>query len=133
MGMAVGQLDHIFAVIAERLPLFRLDDNGPIGTVRLLKARMAVKPVGARLFDGKLIGECLARLDAIVTNGRHAVLLVGQDQAVPMHGGHDIKVIGHVDGDVLTFIETQDRARRGAVVADALLLKIAGVYGDFID
>jgi len=69
-----------------------------------------VKPVGARLLDGELVGKGFPWLDARETDPRNAVLIKRQDQAVPVNGGRLVEVVGHVDRDILTFLETHDRS-----------------------
>ena len=46
---------------------------------------------------------------------------------MPVNGRHLIQVVGHVDPDVLAFLETHYRSRRCAVVSNAFLHKIAGI------
>ena len=127
--MLVGQLHHVFAVVAERLAPLRFDHDGAVSAIRLLKTRMAVKPVSAGLLDRKAIGEGLARRDARITQAGHTVHLEWQYQPVPVHRGRLIEVVGHVDSDVFAFAKAQNRAGRGAVIANALLAKVAGVDG----
>ena len=67
------------------------------------------------------------RLDAVVTDRGHAILLIGQDQAVPVDGRRFRKVVLHVDRDLFAFLEAQDRARRGTVIAYAILDEVAGI------
>ena len=131
--MLVGQLHHVFAVVAERLAPLRLDHNGAVGAVRLLKTRMAVKPVGAGLLDREAIGEGLARRNTGVAQPRYAIHLKGQDQPVPVHRGRLIQIVGHVNSDVFAFTKTQNRPGRGAVIANALLAEVTGVDGHPVD
>ncbi len=105
MRMRVGQLHDIVSVVAKRIPLCGLYDDGSIGPVRLLKVGMAMKPVGSALDDGKAVGECLARCDPVVADTRHAVLLERQYQAMPVNGGGFREVVRHIDGDVLALFE----------------------------
>ncbi len=131
--MLVGQLHHVFAVVAERLAPLRLDHDGAVGAVRLLKTRMAVKPVGARLLDREAIGEGLAWRNTGVAQPRYAIHLIGQDQPVPVHRGRLVQIVGHVDGDVFAFAKAQNRAGRGAVIANALFAEVTGVDGHPVD
>ncbi len=110
--VSVGQLDHIFTIIAVRLPLLGFDDDRAIGAIGFLKTRVTVKPVGPVLHDREPVRERLARRDPWIADSRHAVLLVGQDKAVPMHRCVFGKVVGHVDRDILTLLETKGRPRR---------------------
>ena len=61
MGMFVGQLNHVFPVVAERLAVFGLDHDGPVGAVGLLETGMAVEPVGAGLHDREIVGKGFSR------------------------------------------------------------------------
>ena len=129
----VGQLHHVFAVVAKRLAPLRLNDNRPVGAVRLLKTRMAVKPVGAGLLDREAIGEGLARRNTGVAQPRYAIHLIGQDQPVPVHRSRLVQIVGHVNSDVFAFAKAQNRAGRGAVITNALLAEIAGVDSHPVD
>ena len=60
MRMGIGELNHVFAVVAIRLAFFWFDDDGAIGAIRFLKSRMTVEPIGAGLLDREIIGESLA-------------------------------------------------------------------------
>ena len=118
MRMCVCQLDHIFAVIAERLALLWLNDDRAIGPIRLLETAVAVEPVGAALDDREAVGECLTGGDAVIADAWHAVLFEGQDQPVPVDRGRLAEVVRHLDGDVLAFLKAQDRPGRGTIIAD---------------
>ena len=123
----VGQLNHVLTVVTERLTPLGFDDNGTVSTVRLLEAGVAVKPVGTRLLDGKLVGKGFSRLDSGETDTGHAVLIEGKDQPVPVNGGHLIEVIGHIDGNLFAFPEAQNRPGGFAIVADTRFDKVAGI------
>jgi hypothetical protein len=43
MGVFVGQLNDIFAVVAERLAALGFDHNGPVSAIGFLKAGMDLK------------------------------------------------------------------------------------------
>ena len=88
---------------------------------------MAVEPVGAVLHDGKAVGESFTRRDTRITDPRYTVLLIRQDQAVPVDRRVLGQVVCHVDRDIFTFLEPQNRTRRCAVVADACLGEVPGV------
>ena len=133
MGVFVGQLNDIFAVIAERFTALRFDDDSPVGAIRFLETGMAVIPVGARLLDGELVGEGLARRDAVEADGRHAVHIERQDQAVPVDGRGFLQVIGDVDGDLFAFLEAKLWPRQCAVITDAVFLEAAGIDGHTVD
>ena len=87
MGVLIVQDNDVFAVIAERFALRVFDDQGTIGSVGFLKAGMAVIPVGSRLNDRELVGEGFAGFNAIKADGRHAIHLKRQDQAMPVDRG----------------------------------------------
>ena len=87
MGMLVGQLEDIVTVIAEGLARLGFDDDRAEGAVRLLEARMAMKPISAGLNDREAVGEGLAGRDTVVANAGDAIHLKRKDQAVPMDRG----------------------------------------------
>jgi hypothetical protein len=105
MRMRVGQLHDVVSVVAERVPLRGIDDDRAVGPIRLLKACMAMKPVGSALDDRKVVGEGLARCDPFIADTRHAILLEGQNQTMPVNGGGFREIVRHVDGDVLSLFE----------------------------
>ena len=127
MGVFIGQLHHVFTIVAERFTALGLNDNGAIGSVWLLKTRVAVEPIGACLLDRKFIGECFTRLDTWKTDTWHTILVEGKDQSVPVDRGHLVQVVGHVDFDVFTFLEAHHRSRRCTIVADTFFHEIAGI------
>ena len=127
MRVFVSQLNDVLTVVTERLTPFGFDNNGTVGTVGLLEAGMTVKPVGTRLLNGKPVGKGFTRPDARETDTGHAILIEGEDQSVPVNGGHLIKVIGHIDGNLFAFPEAQNRPGRFAVVADTRFDKVAGI------
>ena len=129
MGVLVGKLDDVFPVVTEGLTVLGLDHNGAVGAVRLLEAGVAVEPVSAGLDDREAVGKGFSRFDTRITDTRHTVLLERQNEPVPVHGRHFIQVVGHMDGDVLAFLESKHRTRRFAIVSDAFLDEITGVDG----
>ena len=131
MRVRIGKLDHVFAVIAVRLPALRFDDDGPVGPVRLLETGMAVEPVGPALTDGEAIGERFPRRYTGIADLRHAILLKGQDQAVPVHRRVLVEVVGHVDRDFLALPKPQNGAGTCAVETDTRAREGTGVdlYG----
>ena len=90
----VGQKHNVIAIERLRVAGFRLDHERAIEPLLFLKSRMAVIPVGAALPDGKLIGEGLARRDAMEGQTRNAVHWIGQNDAVPMDRGRFGKAVG---------------------------------------
>ena len=133
MRVRIRQLNDVFAIETERFPFLRLDDDGTIGTVRLLKSAMAVEPVGTSLNDRKAVCECLSRRDAVIADPGHAVLLEGKDQAMPMDRSIFREIVGDIDDDIFPLLEAENGARRGAVIADSGLGEVARVDGNLID
>jgi len=73
------------------------NDQGRSQHQLLLKSKMRMHPVRAGLDERKIVQTTLSRLDRGLRHVRHAVLSVGEDDAVPVDGER----IGHgvVDGD----------------------------------
>ena len=71
----VGQLNHVFAIVPERLTPLGFDNDGSVSAVRLLETRVAVKPISARLLDREFVGKGFPWLDARETDAGHAVLV----------------------------------------------------------
>ena len=111
MRVRVGELDHVFLVVTKRLAALLVDDDRAVGTIWFLKAGVAVKPISTALGDRERVGKGLARRDAVIANARHPVLLERQDQPVPMHRGWLGEIVGHVDRDILAFLEAQNWPR----------------------
>ena len=84
-------------------------------TPLLLEAGVRVIPVGAGLANGEAVGESGARLDRGVGDEGHAIHVIRQQQSVPVDGGGDIHVVGHVYDCGIAFGETQDGAGDSAV------------------
>ncbi len=129
MWVRIRKLNNVFAVIPVGFAILVVDDQRTIGPVRLLKSSMRMEPVGAVLNDGEPIGERLPRRDTGVGDARHAVLIVGQDQTVPVDRSWFVEVIGDVDHHVLTFLEPEGRWQGRAVIADAGPHEVTGVDG----
>ena len=127
MRVFVGQLDDVFAVVTERFTPLGFDNDGTVGAIRLLKTRVAVEPVGARLLDGKFVGKGFTRLDARETDTWYSILIERKDQTVPVNGRHLIQIVGHVDPDVFAFFEAHHRPRRYAIVSNAFFHEIASI------
>ena len=85
MRMGIGQLDNIFPVISVRFALGIFQDQRAIGTIGLLKPGVAVEPVGAILNDRKPVGKGFTRLDAVIADLGHTILLVGQNEPMPVN------------------------------------------------
>ncbi len=131
--MLVRQLDHVFPVITVGFAILVVDDDRAIGAVRFLKAGMRMEPVGAVLKDREAVGESLARLDAGIRDARHAVLIEGQNQPVPVDRCIFVEIVRHIDDDIFTFLETKDSRGLRVVVADPLLCEVSCVDGNPVD
>ena len=127
MRMLVGELHHVVAVIPIRFAPLRLDDDGAVGTIRLLKSGVTVEPVGPGLLDRKAINKSFTRRNTGIADTRHAIHLKRQNQTVPVNRGHLVQVIGYFDDDVFALFKPQHWPRRGAVVTDALFLEAANI------
>ena len=113
--MMVGEHHHVIARHLVAFAFRRLDDDGRVHALLLLAAGMAVVPVGARLPDLEAVGEGRAGLDAGEAHHRHAVHVVGQQDAVPMDRGVLVQPVGDVDGDIFALLPAQRRSRDLAV------------------
>ena len=74
----VRQHHHVFTLIGDRLGLGRVNDYRPIMAKLLLKAGMAMVPVGTVLLDREAVLEGFARLDAGKTDPGNTVHLKRQ-------------------------------------------------------
>jgi len=91
------------------------DDDCPVQTALFLQFGMGMVPVGAGLADGKLVGEGGAGLDGNLGDEGHAVHVRRQQDAVPVNGGGDIHLVGHVDACQVPSVEVQGRPRNPVV------------------
>ena len=99
-------------IVVRRLLAFafrRSDHDGRVHALLLLSAGMAVIPVGTGLPDLEPIGEGLTRPDAAKAHHRHAVHLVGHEDAVPVDRRILLQAIGDVHRHVLAFGPAQRR------------------------
>src|SRR3546814_9426183 len=83
----VGQHQHVFAIISNRVGVDRVEDQRAVMAELLLKTRMAVIPEGAGMPDRELVDEGFPGADAGEAHARHAVHLEGQQHAVPVDRG----------------------------------------------
>ena len=84
MWMGVIQHQHMLTVALRPFAAFWCDDDGAERSFWLLKVGMAVIPIGSALYDWEAVGERLSRLNPVKANGRNTVLLIRQDQAMPV-------------------------------------------------
>ena len=131
--MRIVQDQDIVPVGVHPFAFLRRDDDRAERPFRLLQVRVAVIPVGAGLDDREGVGEGLARLDPVEADRRHAVLLIRQDQAMPVDRGVLVEIVGDVERHLFAFREPQHRPRRRAVEADPGAFEVAGVDFDPID
>ena len=80
-------------------------------------ADVRVVPVQAGIGEPDPVGELAADRDRGLGLVRDAVVLVLQPQPVPVHGGVQVAVVGHVDDHLRALPHLQGRAGDGAVVA----------------
>ncbi len=92
-----------------------VDDDGAVQPGLLLKAGVAVVPVGAALPDVESILEGFARPDARETQAGHAVHRGRQNQPVPVDRGVFRQPVGDPQGDPLALPPAQDRCRQRAI------------------
>ena len=85
VGMGIGQLHDVLTINPEGLPFFWLNYYGTISAVGFLEPSVAVKPVSTALHDGKLVSERFSGFDPVITNPWHTILLIRQDQTVPVN------------------------------------------------
>ena len=111
----IGEHDDIFAVTLDWISARRIDDDRPIKPLLLLQPRMGVIPIGAGLTDREFVNEGLARANAGEADSGHAIHLEGYDQAVPVNGCILVEFVGDGEPDILTFAQTDQRTRNGAV------------------
>ena len=83
-GRELAQQQHIVAVRPDRVGPGGVDDERAVMAGLLLKARMAVPPIGAGLADGEFVSEALAGSDAGEGDAGDAVILEGEEEAVPV-------------------------------------------------
>ena len=114
--LPVEQQHGVLAVVAVRLTPLGFDDQRPVQAFLFLEVGVGVVPVGAGLVQGKAVGEGLAGLDTGKAHPRHAVLGIGQDDAVPVQGRHAVQFIG--DGDLYRFAFLEAQFRRRALAVD---------------
>ncbi|SIM92228.1 Uncharacterised protein [Mycobacteroides abscessus subsp. abscessus] len=77
--------DPLLVVVA--LLVRVVDDQRGVQAAVLLDADVRVEPVGPGVREHELVGERAAWLDRLLRQVRHAVHVVAQCQAVPVHGG----------------------------------------------
>jgi hypothetical protein len=81
----VRQQDDVIAIGAMRVAVARLDDDGAVQASLLLKARVAVVPVSARLVCAEAIRIGRSRRNAHEAQARHSVHVGRQHDAVPVN------------------------------------------------
>ena len=115
----VGEHHRIVAVVVKRLAVLRIDDQRAVGAGLLLKAGMAVVPVGAGLFDPVAVMIGFSRLDAGEVHARHTVHGKRHQDTVPvdrgMLGVH--QPVGHIESHLVAFPQVHQRPGHGAVDA----------------
>lgn len=111
----VAEHDHVFAVVFEWLWLFGVDHQRPVNPRLFLKARVAVVPIGAVLFDLEAIDVHAIGRDTVEAQPRHAVHVGGQNDAVPVDRGGFVETVFYPDGHRIAFAPAQQRAWNTAV------------------
>ena len=105
----VGQHDDVFPVIGDRITAARLDDNRPVMAQLFLQTRMGMVPVCTRLANGNAVGEGLTGLYAGKGDARHAIHLIGKQDAMPVDRRVRIEPIVDPKRDVIAFAPAQQR------------------------
>ncbi len=110
----VRQHDHVVTVIGERFRLDGIHDDGTVQPGLLLKAGMAVIPVGSALHQLEAVFMSGSRCDARKTVGYvgYTVHAAGQYDAMPVYGTAFGQVVLHPQGDSVAFLPAQDRRRQ---------------------
>lgn len=86
-------------------------------------------PMRTVLNNGKLVQVRRMRLDRHLRQIRHAVELVGEEQAVPVEGCFLIEIVVHVNLRRVAFGEGQCRHRYRSVDCDGASWFVAEGYG----
>jgi len=76
---------------------------------------------GSKAFRCELSAAYISRRDTVIADPRHAVLLEGKNQAVPMDRRIVRKIVGDVVDDVFALLEAENGTGRGAVIAYSAL------------
>ena len=106
--------DHL-AVEGVRLRPGRVDDERGVVAELLLERRVAVAPVGPELADRVAVLERRMRRDAGEVDVGHAVLVVGEDEPVPVDRRHLAQPVVDADHGLVALGEPEERAGNGAV------------------
>ena len=93
-----------------------LNDDGSVDTTLLLKPRVGVIPVGARLSDQEFVDPRATRCDGRRRQVRNAIHLIGHKESVPVDGGLLVhEGVVHRDTGRVPLGEEQGGPRNAAV------------------
>ncbi len=111
----VGKHDDVIAIEFDQMFVLWIDDECTIVTGLLLKAAMAVVPVGAALRERDPVSKRLAGGDAWKTKTGNAVHISGRPDSVPMNRGRHLQSIGDRYGYRVALAPSEERARNRTV------------------
>ena len=111
----VGEHHDVLAVVRKGLRLQRVDDQRPVEASLLLKAGVAVIPVGPALPHLEPVKVCLARTDAFEAQAGNTVHVGGQQDAMPVNGCVFLQRVGDAQRHRVPLLPPQRRCRHGAV------------------
>ena len=81
---------------------------------------MGVVEVGARVRHGELVGELRPRVDRGLRHARHAIHVVAQGDAVPVHAGGGGQLVVHLNPQKVTGAGPQQRSWHRVAVRPGL-------------
>ena len=111
----VRELHDMVAVRVNRIATRRINDERTVQAGLLLKGSVRVVPECPCLQNLEAIGKGLTRRDAGKADPRHAVHLIGKQNAMPVYGGRPVHAIGDTYRHRIAFAPPQGRRRQGPV------------------
>ena len=96
----------------------RINHDRTVKPALLLRARVAVIPIGARLDDRELVHEGRTCLDAGEADAGNAVHRKGDQQPMPVDRAVHVEVVGDGQADLLPLFQANERRGHRAVHAD---------------
>src|SRR5260370_807246 len=117
-GVFIGpirQHDHVVAIVLNRILVAWIDNQRRVVSRLLLKAAVAVVPVGAALLDRDGVSKRLAGRDPWKTETGNAVHIGRRSDAVPMNRGRHLQAIGDRYRYRVAFAPSEQRPRNRTV------------------
>ncbi|MNZ65412.1 hypothetical protein D3C78_836050 [compost metagenome] len=111
----VAEHHHVVAVVLEGFRLAGVDHQRSIDPGLLLKARVAVVPVGTVLVQREAVFVEAVGGDALETQAWHAIHVGRQDDPVPMNRGVLLQPVTHANGHGVALAPAQQRAGNATV------------------